>query len=150
MVHTFPKGICPKVKIIARLEYELAYYDSAVHRFNHDATRTPPYHLMYLVYFPQLKLVINQDVWVVILCGKDNYHLTGCDRFRRNGWAVRYRPNIKLGGFRSQFEASNVSSHTEELWYNKRVCLWMTLKARIKGKVKQSRELNSALPNTSV
>ena len=28
-------GICPKVNVIARLEYELAYYDSAVHRFNH-------------------------------------------------------------------------------------------------------------------
>ena len=26
-VHTFPKGICPKVNVIARLEYELAYYD---------------------------------------------------------------------------------------------------------------------------
>ena len=34
-VHTFPKGIYPKVNVIARLEYELAYYDSAVHRFNH-------------------------------------------------------------------------------------------------------------------
>ena len=41
-VHTFPKGICPKVNVIARLEYELAYYDPAVHRFNHYATRTPP------------------------------------------------------------------------------------------------------------
>ena len=41
-VHTFPKGICPKVNVIARLEYELAYYDSAVNRFNHYTTRTPP------------------------------------------------------------------------------------------------------------
>ena len=41
-VHTFPKGICPKVNVIARLEYELAYYDSAVHRFNNYTTRTPP------------------------------------------------------------------------------------------------------------
>ena len=41
-VHTFPKGICPKVNVIARLEYELEYYDSAVHRFNHYTTRTPP------------------------------------------------------------------------------------------------------------
>ena len=41
-VHTFPKGICPKVNIIARLENERAYYDSAVHRFNHYTTRTPP------------------------------------------------------------------------------------------------------------
>ena len=32
--------ICPKVYIIARLEYEIAYYDSAVHRFNHYTTRT--------------------------------------------------------------------------------------------------------------
>ena len=31
-----------KVNVIARLEYELAYYDSAVHRFNHYTTRTPP------------------------------------------------------------------------------------------------------------
>ena len=29
------------MKVIARLEYELAYYDSAVHRFNHYTTRTP-------------------------------------------------------------------------------------------------------------
>ena len=43
----FPKGICPKVNVIARLEYELAYYDSAVHRFiflsnriNHMIIRT--------------------------------------------------------------------------------------------------------------
>ena len=41
-VHTFPKSICPKVNVIARLEYELAYYDPAVHCFNHYTTRTPP------------------------------------------------------------------------------------------------------------
>ena len=35
-------GICPKLNVIARLEYELAYYDFAVHRFNHYITRTPP------------------------------------------------------------------------------------------------------------
>ena len=29
------------MNVIARLEYELAYYDSAVHRFNHCITRTP-------------------------------------------------------------------------------------------------------------
>ena len=41
-VRTFPQGICPKVNLIAQLEFELAYYDSAVHRFNHYITRTPP------------------------------------------------------------------------------------------------------------
>ena len=30
------------MNVIARLEYELAYYDSAVYRFNHYTTRTPP------------------------------------------------------------------------------------------------------------
>ena len=33
-VHTFPKGICPKENVISRLEFELAYFDFAVHRFN--------------------------------------------------------------------------------------------------------------------
>ena len=40
--HTFPKGIFSKVNVIARLEYELIYYDSTVHRFNHYTTMTPP------------------------------------------------------------------------------------------------------------
>ena len=30
------------MNVIVRLEYELAYYDSAVHRFNHYTKRTPP------------------------------------------------------------------------------------------------------------
>ena len=40
--YTFPKGICPKVNVIRRLEIELAYYDSAVWRFNHYTTKTSP------------------------------------------------------------------------------------------------------------
>ena len=42
MVNTFPKGICTKVNVIARLEYELTYYDPTVQRFNHYSMRTPP------------------------------------------------------------------------------------------------------------
>ena len=37
------------------------------------------------------------------------------------------KSNIKLGGFRSQLQASYVFSHTEELWFNETVCLWMTI-----------------------
>ena len=33
--------------------------------------------------------------------------------------------NVILSGFRSQLQASYVSSHTEELWFNETVCLWM-------------------------
>ena len=48
--HTFPKGICPKVNIIARLENELAYYDSVVHPFNHYTTRAPTSFLCYICF----------------------------------------------------------------------------------------------------
>ena len=40
-IHTFPKGICPKVNEIAWLDFELADDDSAVHRFNHYTMKTP-------------------------------------------------------------------------------------------------------------
>ena len=35
--------------------------------------------------------------------------------------------NVKLGGFWSQLQASYMSTHIEELWYNKTVSLWMTI-----------------------
>ena len=37
------------------------------------------------------------------------------------------KSSIKLGGFRLQLEASHLPSHTEELWYNETVCLWMSI-----------------------
>ena len=40
-IHTLPKSIFSKVNVIARLYFELTYYDSVVHRFNHFTTRTP-------------------------------------------------------------------------------------------------------------
>ena len=43
------------------------------------------------------------------------------------GSGVRYPADVISAGFRSQLEASLGSSHTEELWYNKTVCLWMTM-----------------------
>ena len=43
--------------------------------------------------------------------------------------AERYDPksNVVLGGFRFQLQASYMSCHTEELWYNETVSLWMTI-----------------------
>ena len=35
--------------------------------------------------------------------------------------------SVKLGGFRSELEASCVSSHTEELRFKETVNLWMTI-----------------------
>ena len=40
-VHNFPLGICPKVNVIARLEFELTFYDSPVPCFTHYTTKTP-------------------------------------------------------------------------------------------------------------
>ena len=37
-IHTFFKGISPKVNVIARLEFELAYYDIIVQHVSHYAT----------------------------------------------------------------------------------------------------------------
>ena len=43
--------------------------------------------------------------------------------------AERYdtKSDVKLGGFRSQLQASYAASLTEKLWYNETVCLWMTI-----------------------
>ena len=37
------------------------------------------------------------------------------------------KSNVKLGWFSSQLQVSYESTHTEELWYNETVCLWMTI-----------------------
>ena len=37
------------------------------------------------------------------------------------------KSNVKLGWFQSQLQASYVSNHTEELWDNETVCLWITI-----------------------
>ena len=50
--------------------------------------------------------------------------------------AERYdtKSNEKFVGFRSQLQASYVSSHTEELWYNETACRWMTIYIYISDK----------------
>ena len=44
-----------------------------------------------------------------------------------NGSGVWCPTDVKSAGFWSQHEASCMSSHTEELWYNETVCWWMTI-----------------------
>ena len=41
--------------------------------------------------------------------------------------AERYDTKVKLGGFQTHLQMSYVSNHTDELWYNETVCLWMTI-----------------------
>ena len=56
-IHTFPNGICLKVNFIARLEFKLVYYNSAVHHFNHYTTSTPSLRRtqFYLYYKPEVR-----------------------------------------------------------------------------------------------
>ena len=44
-----------------------------------------------------------------------------------DGSGVRYLTDIKPNGFQSHLEVFRGSSPTEELRYNERVCLWMTI-----------------------
>ena len=92
-VHTFLKGICPKADVIARLEYELAYYDSAVHRFNHYTTRTPPFFTVWIqnslryisgIFFVFYKDLIFVDIYIYIYKARERER--GCVRVVRNGW----------------------------------------------------------------
>ena len=41
-VHVFPKGISPNMNVIARLEFELAYYDVAVHHISLSPNKDSP------------------------------------------------------------------------------------------------------------
>ena len=74
---TFPKGICLKVNVIPRLEYEFAYYDSVVRRFNHYTTRTSPrYVCMYICMHVWLYIYINLFLHLFIyLCLYDCRHV---------------------------------------------------------------------------
>ena len=50
--------------------------------------------------------------------------------------AERYdtKSNVKLGGFRSKLQESYVSSHTEGIWFNETVCLWIFIIQRMKAR----------------
>ena len=82
-VHTFSKDICPKVNVIARPEFELAYNDSAVHCFNHYTMRTHPSGLVLLVSWNN---IIAGKLFVLL---KNSWnHTTECKWFvlDRNTW----------------------------------------------------------------
>ena len=50
VVRAFPKGISPKVNVIAQLEFEFAYYDVC-----HYATGTPPKGFFFQVFYIHCK-----------------------------------------------------------------------------------------------
>ena len=68
-VHTFPKGICAKVNVIARLEYELTYYDSTVIRYNHYTTGTPSLLLEFCSWFFRGAPILSQSNFPLHMSG---------------------------------------------------------------------------------
>ena len=137
------------MNVIARLEFELIYCDSAVHRLNHYTTKTPTTTdcLRIIIYtLPPVCWAINRGITSCYICWnaklfswnestlvadsihmniylKDSFTYTEIDDSSR----VRYLIDVKSAGFQSQLKVSHVSSHTEELWYNEKVSLGMTI-----------------------
>ena len=58
----FLRVYCPKVNIIARGEFEFAYYDPAVHHFNHYITKTPHIYIYIYIYIYIQSHSRNQNV----------------------------------------------------------------------------------------
>ena len=54
-VHAFPKSINPKVNVIAKLKFELAYIDTAVEHFSYDTFFYSLYLFIYLLF----------DLWLI-------------------------------------------------------------------------------------
>ena len=101
-VHTFPKGICPNVNVIAQLEFELRYYDSAGRSFNHYTTSTHS--------FLYKRLVFNTITWPVfafhLLSKIQNWKCLLKRHIKRNlypnnVWSLRnfFYQNVKYTGF---------------------------------------------------
>ena len=71
------------------------------------------------------ELSISAIHWII--CKKYSVKNSFTNHENDNGSGVRYQTAEKSAGFISQLEASCMSSHTEELWSNETVCLWIIM-----------------------
>ena len=74
------------MNVIARLEYELAYYDSAVHRFSHYTTRTLPN---------------NIHVIILVICMLISVHIYRPIRTQKFLYTQTYTYIFIINGFRT-------------------------------------------------
>ena len=146
---------------IARLEYKLAYYNSAVHRFNHYTTRTPP---------PFLGLFhFNLDLYLIMLsvmqgCIKNQFLSFWYDQspgLLANTLLISSKAALcRLIGLVDRvftngpgdqgYIPGHVIPKTSKMILDTSLLNTQQYKVRIKGKVEQSRERSSTLPYTSV
>ena len=110
----FPNGICPKVKVIAGQDFKLAYYHSAVHRFNHDTTRKAPQIVSIYIYIP---VCLSLSIWI--------YHR-----------AIGLKDRVFANGLRDR--GSNTGRVIQKMLLHASLLIKKHYKVRIKGKGEQS------------
>ena len=72
-LHTFTKSICSKVNVIARLEFELAFYNITIRYVNHFTTRTSPQKMqqpnleIYVEVILTKKIIFNKRTIVLVI-----------------------------------------------------------------------------------
>ena len=88
------------MNVIARLEYELAFYDSAVHRFNHYTTWTPP--SMRLVSVHEVLAYSSMDTTAAwkklrfILSDRSDFHMTDSLSITDHAFASRVLMSLSV------------------------------------------------------
>ena len=144
------------MNVIARLEYEPAYYDFAVHHFNHYTMRTPPllseyilydiYNIMHMFHIIQ---ICNIIIYIIL------YSLVWF-----NSISTPYKSsNVEIWFICKSFAnglgdrgsiSGRVIPKTLKMVLDASLLNTQHYKVCIKDKVEQSRERSSALPYTSV
>ena len=95
MFHAFPKSISWKVNMIARLEFELAYFEATVQHVSHYTTGThfiDLKHFFCVGYLKSYKCVLTNEVWLVEKNVSKNcciltFDRAGCSNYVNNGIA---------------------------------------------------------------
>ena len=157
------------MNVIAWLEYELAYYDSAVHRFYHYTTRTPPpefpasiswmYRLLWDYVFcdnilwnnilPKsisrwIRISINKKE---IVCIKKNGNILVAF-YINNNWLIGLVERVFANGPRDL--GSIPDRVIPKMVFDTSLLNTQQCKVRIKSKVEQSRERSNARPYKSL
>ena len=101
------------MNVIARLEFELAYYDSAVHRFNHYTTRTPRNKCPE---YDKNNLMVRLQSWRFGDCGVLFY----CQLFSGSYWLGVVAPDRDLSA--DQIELFDIWTVRKLITYTKLNC----------------------------
>ena len=84
------------MSVIARLEYKLAYYDSAVHRFNHYTTRTPPWQAKAWTAIDRLSVIWKSELTDKMKCSFFQAAAMSILLYGWSTWALTIRMEKKL------------------------------------------------------